>query len=551
MRVLNSFLAWSFLGLVLAAYAIAAVLTGPYAWDDGAITVAFARTLAESGQFALTAASERVEGTSSILFTLILSLIYWLKSFSFSGYIHVSQALAWVFLLATVLLLRTRLSDIGIPATASLWICGLFALVPLHGSEILNGMEMTGFGFLLLAFVITYERQSIAALALIPLLLLIRFEAVFYLGLACAALFVLDPLNRALHLRALVVTVASFAIFTLIRWVYFADFLPNTVWAKMQYPYTRAEGLGETLSEKSDGLVQFCQVYGGLIIILLTLLVIFRKSNALRDLKLWLVIGFALFAFVSGKAWGYDGRMFVAVLPVFLLTLLDRLPRNGTASLTGLAVLALVLTAITTQNQFSRLENLVKLGAVRQGYIADPDQKIVSPHRAFHKIVNPANYRQIGQHADELRVLMGLETVRFMAPDAGGLGLCCDPNSIEMLDSALLTNRHLAKTGYAGFESYFNAMQPDLLVAHGVWARAPGFYERPMLPNRYDPVIYKDTLFWVRKDRITQMAENGVEFADEPWSADLIDLRNDFRAVDVDYLKSDPAFRLQRIKLAG
>lgn len=47
-------------------------------WDDGAITAAFARTLAEAGRFALTPLSEKVEGFSSMSWVFLLAIPYYL-----------------------------------------------------------------------------------------------------------------------------------------------------------------------------------------------------------------------------------------------------------------------------------------------------------------------------------------------------------------------------------------------------------------------------------------------------------------------------------------
>ena len=547
MKEISTTAVWVFLTAVLGAYGAAIVLTGPYAWDDGAITVSFARTLAETGNFALTGVSPRVEGTSSLLFTLLLVPIFAIKDLGFSTYILVAQGLSLLFLLGTLALLYAPLRGYGLTSTQSALLLGLFALIPLHGSEIVNGMEMTGFGFLLLGFTLLYQRASPKALLLIPLLLLVRFEAAFYLGLATLVLCLFDNANRRRHLGALATTVLVFAGFTLMRWVYFGDIIPNTVRAKMQPPYTRAQDLLGQIAEKFDGVLEFIDVTTAMLIIVATLVAAFRPASILRDMKLWLVVGFAVFAIASGKASGYDGRMFVGLLPVFLLLCLDLMRPHGTKAIFGVAMLTLLATTLGNLAQFERLEKLATLGAVRQGYVADPDQTLVTPRRAYYKIVNPANYRQFGRLADELRVLMRLETVSFMAPDAGGLGLCCALGSIKVIDSAMLTNPDLARSGYAGFAAHFNKTAPDLLVAHGMWASAPGLYEKDLLPGRYDPVIHRDTLFWIRRDRISDMLSRGVQFVPEPWDAGLIDLRNDFRKADVTYLKSDPQFRLMRI----
>ncbi|MEO0993431.1 MAG: hypothetical protein AAFX62_06445, partial [Pseudomonadota bacterium] len=56
------------LAAVLLVHLPVVALVGDQAWDDGAITLAFSRTLAEVGLFALTPVSPVVEGSSSLLF---------------------------------------------------------------------------------------------------------------------------------------------------------------------------------------------------------------------------------------------------------------------------------------------------------------------------------------------------------------------------------------------------------------------------------------------------------------------------------------------------
>src|SRR5262249_23947591 len=52
---------------VQSALLLAAIrLVGAHGWDDSAITLAYARTFAETGRIALTPASEHVEGFSSV-----------------------------------------------------------------------------------------------------------------------------------------------------------------------------------------------------------------------------------------------------------------------------------------------------------------------------------------------------------------------------------------------------------------------------------------------------------------------------------------------------
>ena len=94
--------------LFVVAYAAlsltAIALVGPYGWDDGAITVAYARTLGRHGLFALTPASVSAEGTSSLLMTAMLAMGQWLLQPGFLEAIRTAQLLSFIALSATLVL---------------------------------------------------------------------------------------------------------------------------------------------------------------------------------------------------------------------------------------------------------------------------------------------------------------------------------------------------------------------------------------------------------------------------------------------------------------
>jgi hypothetical protein len=161
--------------LVLISY------TGPYGWDDGAITLAYGRTLAEHGRFALTSVSEVVEGSSSPLFVLLAALFSSLVSSGFDQLIAFSQSMALAGAALTAVLLWQNLARHITDNTLSLLVTAGTVLLPTFSSEIANGMEMTVFAALLLAFVQAMQQRSSLVYLWIVLLLLTRFEAVFYL----------------------------------------------------------------------------------------------------------------------------------------------------------------------------------------------------------------------------------------------------------------------------------------------------------------------------------------------------------------------------------
>ncbi len=81
---------------VLAVNLLQVHFVRDFGWDDGSITVAYARTYAETGRTALTPVSEQVEGFSSPAWFWLLAACYKLAHPGFLGMLQVSQVLASV-----------------------------------------------------------------------------------------------------------------------------------------------------------------------------------------------------------------------------------------------------------------------------------------------------------------------------------------------------------------------------------------------------------------------------------------------------------------------
>ena len=168
-----------------ALFGGSAVLIGDNGWDDGAITLAFARTFARHGLVALTPHSETVEGFSSVSWFLLNALPALARP-SFERAIPLSQVLSVLSICAsTALLGRTcallrldRLWTTLTVVTFAAWGCSFY--------EAGNGMEM---GLLAAAFPGAGQRAALASAARVLagagvfLAVTTRFEAVVYVAL--------------------------------------------------------------------------------------------------------------------------------------------------------------------------------------------------------------------------------------------------------------------------------------------------------------------------------------------------------------------------------
>lgn len=538
-------------------------LVGPYAWDDGAITLAYARTLAERGVFALTQFSEVVEGTSSLLFVGVMALLHKILGFGFEGFILASQVVALLFLCLTLILVSKSLKE-HFPALGHrLVLVSLFGTLPMFTAEVLNGMEMTLMAFLMASFLVSFRGRKGWFVLLVPLLLLIRFEAVFYLLVSLTLFWWFNKDDRK---QAFVIAAYALTWFLLIsgfRLIYFEDYLPNTIWAKMHAPYSVRGNLYQELAGKLLGMQEFFGA-GGFLVLLAAVSLLARDGARDRmDLGFFLLISFAVFAVITGRNWGYQGRMFLACFPIAVLmmegplsdryfffrdfrvnwgNLRDALSRRSVV----FATMILCLAAAHWANRELFVSNLQTIlnGGHKQRllpkYLDDAAQRHLLTNNkssAWWEDVTPHNYRITGLAVEKIRVLLGLATLGFMVPDIGGLGLCCD--KIRVIDSALLTNSFLAKMGYRDFNSYIAQVKPDVIETHGLWSKFSRIYQSSYFRAKYLPVVFENNLLWIRIEHLgTLLMSENVDKRQISKATDLGSVRYAGLEIDQDYLQS-------------
>lgn len=511
---------------------------GPYAWDDGAITLAYAKTLAEHGRFALTGASDISEGSSSLLFVLLMSALHRVFAFNFENFILASQAAAFFATCAVMILVYRQLAlSIPNPFYRAI-VAGLLGTLPMFTAEILNGMEMSVFAFLLAAAAVAYQSKSGLIYWLIPLLLLVRFETIFYLLFSFTGLLVMDKTQRSYLAKLTGFTLLVFCCISLFRFTFFGDIIPNTVRAKMHPPYSPADMPGKVFL-RALGLMEFFFVHSYLLFFSATLLLWQRKTGLLLPAFKWLLIlSFGIFSMVTGKNWSYDGRMFLPCLPLFILAMNDVLGYCAAKQWLALMVMTLALAGTHYGNLalFKANVQTATDGGHYQERLSNrlenlPGIRLKNPGIWYG--VTPQNYRITGLAVENLRKVLGLQNITFMAPDVGGLGLCCD--NIRVIDSGMLTNPSLANRGYENFNEYLKNMSPDVIETHDIWSEVSGIYQSPFFTDNYKPVICDNNLFWLRSDLDNRLASlPNVQHSHIP----LLALRSSVRYADavVDYL---------------
>ncbi len=469
-------------------------------WDDGAITAAFARTFAHTGRIALTPVSEQVEGFSSVLWLLLLSvpalvtanpwlIVVWMKLCSAAAFLGSLLALRPIAS-------RYLRSDFSVAGAVF-----LLAVTIAPFRETMNGMEMNLCMLLTLVLcgVLLASRspwlQMVLATAISCLLLLTRFEAPYLLLFLYGGLL----LSGASKRRILIVTIADALCFFMEEvWRYkvFHLWMPNTVYAKQWMPYQPPRTLHLLIRNRVDASSELLLIFGWPIAVLFVgwLLAgrplkgeLFRSGTQAHGAMLLvsMVGGGALFGLVFGQNWGHPGRMILGFLPFMVLSIVyitERAKVFGNYS--RVRVFAVIL-----------LGQLLWWG--RQAFIP-----------AWHDSqVSIALLEREGKAANQIRLLLNKQTASVMIPDVGGAALCCE--NLEIHDVALLTNSYLARRGYAAFDEYARQVNPEIVEIHGMWSDLTKFYSNASLRN-YGLVGAAGVRMLVRPDLYKALKAEGV-----------------------------------------
>ncbi len=469
----------------LAALLAVSGFIGDNGWDDGAITLAFARTFAQHGRIALTARSEVVEGFSSVSWFLLNGLAA-LGRPSFRGAILASQVLASLSICASTLLLARTCRLLRLDALFTTLTLVAFAAWGCSFSEAVNGMEMGLLAAAILVVVnelLSPEPRLWLAAAGAVLAVLTRFEAALYVGLLALSALLLGR-RRAFWAIALAGLGASCAL-TGWRLSVFSDVLPNTFWAKRWPPYS-AFGPGERLAGALELARFFWAPLAALTVVTLRGFALRRELRERRSPLLILgapILGATLMGAAVGRLWGYHGR-----LPYFAFPL-------------GLALLAVPFSAWVQAGR-TRLRAAVAVAvwgcAVATSMDGFPRNFVRDALAGGAFDVTPHTYAASGGVFRRVAAAANLREVSILTPDVGGLALAFD--ELRIVDLGLLSNRELAHRGPGVLGQVLAAEAPELVEAHWKWPSAGHLYDLPWFRAQYQPAFAGGTKLWLRRD---------------------------------------------------
>jgi hypothetical protein len=497
-------------------------------WDDGAITASFARTYAETGRFALTPISEKVEGFSSVSWAYLLAIPYFFFHSSIAILVWMKLLSAVSFMLSLIISRRLAFRLLGSSEQADLsTIC--IALIGCQMLETLNGMEMNLYMLLvlLLVDVLTGEQprpRNRLWVGLIAFgLITTRFESPYLIVAIMLGLLLSRERKALLELGTAAAT--AFVATELWRYHEFGFWMPNTVYAKLQQPYSPPHKWLPMLQVRLEATDDLFYVVGELLLIILLMWAValvwkrFLLPRLLPPLRLpmcsFMVV---LLAIIYWRGSLYlAGDNFTEIL---------RITRVGFELLS----IAILLKACLNR-EASRLVNLMAaivaagvafgiLFGKNWGYLG----RMILPYLPFLVLAfayyvrqltaskfwirfaliacvlcqltawvpltsyiwfNPNPYvslkavERYGKTGDAVRLLAGLDTLSILIPDVGGSSLCCE--KLRILDSALLANRYLAHTGYNSMDEYLRKENPQVINAHWPWSETTGIYKSNLL----------------------------------------------------------------------
>lgn len=514
-------------------------------WDDGAITAAFSRTLATTGQFALTPLSEKVEGFSSVTWVFLLAVPYYIFHSTVATLVWMKLLSAVSFLLSLFIFRRLAGRLLGNAEQADIaTILAAFLVGPLL--ETLNGMEMNLYMLLVLWLVdvLTDEkRQRHRAMWIWGLtfaLIGTRFESPYLIvALLVGLLFSRDA---TAFWQTAAGSATGFGLMEIWRHHEFGVWMPNTVYAKMQLPYspphmpilmwwTRLSATGEIAAALGGPLLVLLFVAAGVqmwkhlplpragkaqrgpvsVLLLGALLVIVWSAlphvaaEMLPQNELLVSVGFELLAIVLiiiafvGRKMERLGTLtasLVAAGVAFGMLFGRNWGYDGRMILPCLPFLVLAIAYFFNRHIPSEhwrrtalvgcvlCQLLTWIPAVRKAWVDGYPVPISA-------------IEHTGNDGEAVRRLSNLDSLSILTPDMGGSSVCCE--KLQMLDSALLTNSYLAHNGYIAFDAYLHHQRPQVIETHGIWTALTRVYGSELMSD-YSLAIVDQSRFLLRND---------------------------------------------------
>jgi hypothetical protein len=518
--------------LVVIAFAAQIIIAWRYwalTWDDSAITLGFARTFALTGRIEPTPGSGIVEGYSTTLWMLLMTVAAKLASTP-AALLIIAKISTLLLNLANILLIRRWFSSWTSETCANLIAgsvgCGLMFY------ETINGMETPIILALLLAMLLL---RSIPG----------RLPYVFYLLAGSAFLlarweltWLLVPfiLVESTFRRTLISSftwLSVFVVSNVVRYLYFGSILPNTIIAKRGPPYSNSvhgHEIARHLGEPAYILAS-CKILLLLLIVSFLYNRFVLKQNAPLLLRLrqtlynsWqlrFTILFVLFSLVLstaiGKNSGPEFRSFYSAWPFLFCLFLLPITSNRRSPALPWFTAVVCLFALLRMSVHIRELNSKDAPVYMPGATIADIGRVNAPLAEVASAAHHPNLVYAG--ADMGAVMLFAHGVRVV-----DLGLLCDPV--------------LARQRYAAINSYvLQQRKPDVIEVHEPWTALTNFHNLPLFLSQYRPFYIDGKRLFVSRALIADIG--AAHLTEKPFDAAGYPQEIDDSHTDSNYLAAD------------
>jgi hypothetical protein len=499
--------------LALIAQVAIALRFWAITWDDSAITLGFARTFAFTGRIEPTPGSGIVEGYSTTLWMLLMAAAARLFA-SPSALLTFAKLSTLVLNLANILLIRRWLSTWTTETLANLTAGTVGCTLMFY--ETINGMEtpliLTLVLVMLLLLPATTRGGRIAYIVAGSSLLLTRWEAAWLIVPFLLAEY--DRQNPRRMLAPALSWASIFVLSNLIRWHYFGQFLPNTIIAKQNPPYS----LPSRRLAIENHLMEPLHILASMKVFLLLLVAFMLYDQLLahpripllqaarehfrQSWQLRFAIVFLLFALILSTAigpnWGPPFRSFYAAWPFLIALLLIPVIPNLKPKVLSLITLAICL--FTIGRMVARIQPLRSEKA-----------PVYMPRITVDRVAVAApiltSLQQLTRHS----------VLTYAAPDMGAVMLFT--NNVHVIDLGLLCDPVLARQGFRAIQPYIlRQRQPDIIEVHEVFTETTNLASYPEFVSNYRPVYIRGIRFFLRRNFLTDLP--AATLAEKPFLPD-------------------------------
>tara|TARA_Y100000589_G_scaffold282171_1_gene279525 strand:- start:850 stop:2292 length:1443 start_codon:yes stop_codon:yes gene_type:complete len=469
---------WYF--LVCAGFIVIQVYLAQGFWqnclDDAAVSFQYAKNLALGHGLCFHLSMPPVEGFSNPVWTLILSAVY---SLGWQDLIQASKILGLIFHVSTGLLF----CFFGFRHYWPLLILFVLLCYPYNTYWAVTGLENASYGFFIcLAYLCVKRKLSKSLWIVLGLIIFSRPEGFLFA-------FIFAIADQQQRRKSILMSTIFVLALTLLRLLYFQDFLPNTIWAKWGLVHSTDPLLNFQL-----GLRYFWDYLGSFLkfpyLFIPVILFLLTKRQ-------WLLLSLfcvhMLFLLMSGGDWMRGWRFMSPIAPLYAYAIASLLWSLVMRFQEALVLLLIILVNLLMLLCWTWRDDYYQL---QQAYI-DVVPRI-----------------QRSQNFERIALKYSIQNATLLDVDAGGTAY---GSNLRVYDFAGLTVKELAhsKKTKDEVQQFVENLKPDFIYSTGFWTRVFGLNRWSWLRKNYIPIQTNSRFFddqlscsLMRRDLVSKSKSN-------------------------------------------